>query len=188
MNPAIEAAERVEARWFSAPASGLEPGRVHRSRGRTITESDVVAFAAQTGDMHPQHTDAAWAATSRFGERVAHGMLVLSFAVGLVPFDPERVVALRGLDAVTFKRPVRIGETISVHTTIESVRGLDRDHALVSLGWRILNQDERVVARARVEALWRDPPVAPGERPNPAPARAEAAIGDELYLSGQVLL
>ncbi len=43
------------------------------SRGRTITEADVVQFAALTGDLHPQHTDAAWAASSRFGERVAHG-------------------------------------------------------------------------------------------------------------------
>ena len=59
-------------------------------------------------------------ARSRFGERVAHGMLVLSYAVGLVPFDPERVVALRGLDSVTFKRPVLIGDTIRVRSRVEA--------------------------------------------------------------------
>ena len=46
---------------------------------------------ALTGDFHPQHVDAEWAAESPFGERIAHGLLVLSYAAGLVPFDPERV-------------------------------------------------------------------------------------------------
>ena len=91
--------------------------RADRRAGGTITEADLVSFAALTGDWHPQHADAEWAAAGRFGERVAHGMLVLSYAVGLVPFDPERVVALRGLDSVTFKRPVRIGDTIRVRST-----------------------------------------------------------------------
>ena len=125
------------------------------TRGRTITEADVVSVAALTGDWHPQHADAAWAAGSRFGERVAHGMLVLSYAVGLVPFDPERVVALRGFEDVTFKRPVRIGDTIRVHSYVEGSRPLDDGHALVTLAWRIVNQDGATVARARVQALWR---------------------------------
>ena len=49
-----------------------------------------------------------------FGERVAHGMLVLSYAVVFVPIDPDRVVALRGVDEVAFKRPVKIGDTMRV--------------------------------------------------------------------------
>ena len=125
------------------------------SRGRTITEADLVSFAALTGDWHPQHADAEWASRSRFGERVAHGMLVLSFAVGLVDFDPERVVALRGLDSATFKRPVMIGDTIRVRSRVEAARPLDDEHLLVAFGWRVENQDGKLVARARVEALWR---------------------------------
>ena len=58
-------------------------------RGRTITEADLVSFAALTGDWHPQHADAEWADAGRFGERVAHGMLVLSYAVGLVRVRPR---------------------------------------------------------------------------------------------------
>jgi 3-hydroxybutyryl-CoA dehydratase len=84
---------------------GLKPGQRFTTRARTITESDVVAFATLTGDLHPQHVDADWAAASRFGERVAHGMLVLSYAVGLVPLDPDRVVALRRVREAVFKRP-----------------------------------------------------------------------------------
>jgi 3-hydroxybutyryl-CoA dehydratase len=132
------------------------PGARHVSRGRTITEADVAQFAALTGDMHPQHTDAVWAAGGRFGERVAHGMLVLSYAVGLVEFDPERVVALRRVSNAVFKRPVVLGDTIHVESAIEAVDELDGDHSLVVCGWRVLNQDDRLVTRATVELVWRN--------------------------------
>ncbi len=125
------------------------------SRGRTITEADLVSFSSLTGDWHPQHGDAEWAASSHFGERVAHGMLVLSYAVGLMPFDPERVVALRGFDSVAFKRPVLIGDTIRLRSRVDAVKRLDDENALVTLAWRIVNQADRAVARARVEVLWR---------------------------------
>src|SRR3954467_6595109 len=92
---------------LSQPFDDLVEGTAFATRGRTVTEADVVAFAAQTADWPPQHTDAAWAADSAFGERIAHGMLVLSYAVGLVPFDPDRVIALRRIGDVVFKRPVR---------------------------------------------------------------------------------
>jgi acyl dehydratase len=128
-----------------------------RSRGRTITEADVVAFSALTGDWHPQHSDATWAAESAFGERIAHGMLIMSFAVGLVDFDPERVVALRRLKDVVFKRPVRLGDTIHVEGTVTDSRPIDEETALQTWSWRIVNQDGELVCRALVEALWREP-------------------------------
>jgi 3-hydroxybutyryl-CoA dehydratase len=126
------------------------------SRGRTITEADVAQFAALTGDTHPQHTDAVWAAGSRFGERIAHGMLVLSYAVGLVEFDPERVVALRRVANAVFKRPVALGDTIHVASAVEAVDPLDDEHSLVACGWRVLDQNDRLVVRATVELVWRD--------------------------------
>jgi acyl dehydratase len=140
-----------------------ELGAELTTRGRTITETDLVSFSSLTGDWHPQHADAEWAANGRFGERVAHGMLVLSYALGLMPFDPERVVALRGLDSVTFKRPVRIGDTIRLRSTVERVRELDAEHSLVTLGWQVINQDGRTVVRARVDALWRSAETPPTE-------------------------
>jgi 3-hydroxybutyryl-CoA dehydratase len=133
----------------------LRVGDETTSPGRTITEADLVGFASLTGDWHPQHADAEWAGAGRFGERVAHGMMVLSYAVGLVAFDPERVVALRGLGSATFKRPVRIGDTIRVRSRVAEVRPLEDGVALVELEWRITNQDDEVVARARPVALWR---------------------------------
>jgi acyl dehydratase len=150
----------------------LDPGRPGVravSRGRTITEADVVQFAALTGDMHPQHTDAVWAASSRFGERIAHGMLLLSYAVGLVDFDVERVVALRRVSNAVFKRPVALGDTIHVESAVEAVEELDRDHSLVTCGWRVLNQDGRLVTRATVELIRRNAAEGPVDGRPPAP-------------------
>jgi acyl dehydratase len=152
---------------LSAPFEQLAVGDAFVSRGRTVTEADVVGFAALTGDWHPQHADAEWAASSAFGERIAHGMLVVSFAVGLVPFDPDRVVALRRVADVTFKRPVRLGDTIHVAGNVAELRELDDVTGLVAFAWKVLNQDGRTACRARVEVLWRrdgvrlDDPFAP---------------------------
>ncbi len=140
---------------LDAPFDELKEGTRFDTRGRTITESDVVAFAAQTGDWHPQHTDAVWAASSRFGERIAHGLLVLSYGVGLLPFDPERVVALRRVGDAVFKRPVCVGDTIRVRGSIESCAPIDDGAGLVAIGLRIVNQHDAVVVRARVDVVWR---------------------------------
>jgi 3-hydroxybutyryl-CoA dehydratase len=145
---------------FVLDFDALGGGERFVTRGRTITEADIVQFATLTGDMHPQHTDASWAAESRFGERIAHGMLVLSYAVGLVPLDPEHVVALRRVSDVVFKHPVYIGDTIHVEGRIESLKPVDDQHGLAEATWRIVTQRGRVAARARVELLWRRSPVA----------------------------
>jgi 3-hydroxybutyryl-CoA dehydratase len=153
----------------------LNPGMNLRSRARTITESDLVSFAAITGDWHPQHVDAEWAADSRFGERIAHGMLVLSYSIGLMGFDPDRVVALRGIDSLTFKRPVGIGETIRVEADVEDVRPIDPDHELIELRWRVLTGD-RLALRARVTIVHR-----PATHEVPGTRSANGAASEALY-------
>jgi acyl dehydratase len=141
----------------AAPDNGHTATGTFVSRGRTVTEADVVAFSALTGDWHPQHADASWAAESAFGERIAHGMLIVSFAIGLVNFDPERVVALRRIRDVVFKRPVRFGDTIHVEGSEAERRAVDDETALVTWNWRIVNQDDDLVARVTIEALYREP-------------------------------
>ena len=148
----------------------LELGTGFRSQGRTITETDLVSFAALTGDRHPLHTDAEWAAESEFGGRVAHGMLLLSYCVGLVPFDPEFVLALRGFERVAFKRPVRIGDTIRVEGEVESKQELDAATGLVVFGWKVLNQRDEGVAMAKVRVVWR------------RAAQPVDAVAEEVYL------
>ena len=145
---------------FSVDFDALEGGERFVTQGRTITEADIVSFATLSGDFHPQHTDGSWASESRFGERIAHGMLVLSYAVGLVPLDPGHVVALRRITDVVFKHPVYIGDTIHVEGRIEALKPVDDQHGLVEANWRIVTQRGRAAARARVELLWRRSPVA----------------------------
>jgi acyl dehydratase len=140
---------------WSAPFEALSVGQRFQTRGRTVTEADVVAFAGLTGDFHPQHSDAEWAQRSAFGQRIAHGMLIISFAVGLVPLHPERVIALRRLEDVVFKRPVLLGDTIHVRGEIERLRPIDDSAGLVACRWLIVNQRDQLTCRARVEVLWR---------------------------------
>lgn len=148
----------------------LTPGEGFTSRGRTITEGDLVSFSSLTADWHPQHSDAVWAGGSPFGERIAHGMLLLSYAVGLAPIDPARVVALRAIDKVVFKRPVKIGETIHLEGEIEETKALDDDVGLVTFRWKVVNQDGELAVRARVTVVWRRT----GEAAEPAAPDASA--------------
>lgn len=146
---------RVDGTPLARSFDSLELGEEFRTRARTVTEADVVAFSALTGDWHPQHADAVWAASSPFGERIAHGMLVLSFAFGQVEFDPDHVVALRRLGPATFKAPVRLGDTIHARGRIASLRPLDDATGLVETAIEVVNQHSNVVALATAVVIWR---------------------------------
>ena len=140
----------------------LNVGDAFETAGRVIGEEDVAAFARLTGDHHPLHTDAEWAAQSALGERVAHGMLVLSYAVGLAEFAPQRVLALRGLRDVVFKRPVKLGDTITLTGEIRELKAVSDAAGLVTYGWSITEQRHRLCVRAVVEVLWmREPAQVP---------------------------
>jgi 3-hydroxybutyryl-CoA dehydratase len=140
---------------FAKDFDRLSVGERFVTRGRTIGESDITGFATLSGDTHPQHTDAEWAAGSRFGERIAHGLLVLSYASGLMAFDPERIVALRRVSDAVFKQPVKIGDTIHVEGEVVDKHEIDVGYGLVSTRWRVMNQRGKLVARATVDLVWR---------------------------------
>jgi 3-hydroxybutyryl-CoA dehydratase len=144
---------------FEKSFDELEVGERFVTEGRTISEADISGFASLTGDHHPQHTDAGWAEESRFGERIAHGLLVLSCAAGLVPFDPDRVVALRKVGDAVFKAPVKIGDSVHVEGEVTKTRELDDEHGLVECRWKVLNQHGKMVLRVSVEVVWRAQPV-----------------------------
>jgi 3-hydroxybutyryl-CoA dehydratase len=145
----------TSAHTFEKDFDALDVGERFETRARTIGEADITSFATLTGDTHPQHTDAEWAAQSRFGERIAHGLLVLSYAAGLVPFDPDRVVALRKVSDATFKQPVKIGDTVHVEGEVTKTRMLDDGHGLVECRWKVMNQRGKMVLRMSVEVVWR---------------------------------
>jgi 3-hydroxybutyryl-CoA dehydratase len=88
---------------------------------RTVTEADIVAFAAVTGDANPVHLDADYAATTSFGERIAHGMLsagYISAVLGTTLPGPGAVYLSQSLK---FKRPVRIGDAVTARATVTEI-------------------------------------------------------------------
>jgi acyl dehydratase len=105
----------------------IEEGETDVTQGRTITEADVTNFAGVSGDFNHLHTDEERMGDSMFGERIAHGMLVVSAATGLLwqertPEEREAVVAFYGLDELRFRQPVYIGDTIRVETEVLETR------------------------------------------------------------------
>ena len=103
----------------------FEIGESRRSTGRTITEADIVLHAGQTGDFFPHHMDAEWCATQPFGQRMAHGTLIIAVAVGMLSDEINPLAMSYGYDRVRFVSPVFIGDTITVEATVAE----KRDHA-----------------------------------------------------------
>ncbi len=94
---------------------------------RTVTEADILMFGAVSGDMNPVHFDAEFAANSRFGERIAHGMLTASHVSALIGMRLPGPGAVYISQTLAFKRPVKIGATVTTQieiTELEPQKGL----------------------------------------------------------------
>ncbi|KXX71371.1 MULTISPECIES: MaoC/PaaZ C-terminal domain-containing protein [Flammeovirga] len=93
-------------------------GDYRETLGRTITETDFVVHAGQTGDFFPHHMDAEWCKTQPFKERIAHGTLTFSVAIGMTATEINPEAFSKGYDRLRFVKPVHIGDTIHVKVTI----------------------------------------------------------------------
>lgn len=120
--------------------------------GVTVTEAHVVGFAGLTGDHHRLHTDAEFAARSRYGRRVVHGFLVLSLSAGLFPMDPEKVLAFYGMERVRFVRPTFIGDTLRCRLTVVGTQAKD-EGGVVETAMEMVNQRDETVAVAGLRIL-----------------------------------
>lgn len=130
----------------------LQIGDRREFTGVTITETHVVNFAGVTGDNFGLHMDAEYAKATPFGQRIAHGLLVLSCGAGLVPLLPGRVQAFIGLDEVRFRAPVFFGDTI--HPVMEVLEKKDKaPGGVVTIDEQILNQRDEVVISAKIR-IW----------------------------------
>ena len=152
-----EASYEPRGRYFE----DFEVGETIVTAGRTITESDIVSFAGLTGDYNQIHTDAQYAAGYVFGQRVAHGLLVLSVAMGLAVqtgFMERTVLAFRELDW-KFSLPTMIGDTIHVIIEVTGLKAMPRlGGGNVSLKASVINQDGKVVNRGNWLVLARSRP------------------------------
>jgi acyl dehydratase len=135
------------------PYEQINVGDRNITRGRTITEADIVQFAMLSGDWQQLHTDAEYAAAGRFGQRIAHGMLVLSISTGLTPFVSPHTQALYGFDRLRFLKPTFIGDTIHVETEVTDK--VDRGDAAGVVTWshRIVNQRGEDVCVSEIKLL-----------------------------------
>lgn len=106
---------------FDKPFEDYTVGEAWSSRGRTITEADLVMFSAFSADWYPLHTDKEWARKGPFGQRIAHGMLVLTVSTGLITMKPGVVLAFYGIDRVRFVAPTYIGDTLSAELQVNGL-------------------------------------------------------------------
>jgi 3-hydroxybutyryl-CoA dehydratase len=123
-------------------------GEVRTSRGRTITEADIVNFAGLSGDFVELHMNEEYAKRGPFGRRIAHGALIFSISTGLMvqmTSDHEAIVAFRGVDQLRFVAPVFIGDTIHVTKKTMDKQSKDDVRGLVAFETAVLNQDGKPV-------------------------------------------
>lgn len=133
----------------------LTVGMRFRSPGRTITEADLVNFAGLTGDFSELHTSDVYAKSSQFGRRIAHGMLGLAYAHGLMWARTgelrEIAIAFLGITDWKFVGPIYLGDTIFVNYTLAELRDSKSrpTQAIASFDVEVVNQHETVVQRGR---------------------------------------
>ncbi|WEG11728.1 MaoC/PaaZ C-terminal domain-containing protein [Pullulanibacillus sp. KACC 23026] len=94
-------------------------GNQRETIGRTITETDIVLHAGQTGDFFPHHMDAEWCKTTEFKQRIAHGTLIFSIGVGMTATVINPAAFSYGYDRLRFIKPVLINDTIKVQVSIK---------------------------------------------------------------------
>jgi len=97
-------------------------GSTRQTRGRTLTETDIVLHAGQSGDFYPHHMDAEWCKEQEFRQRIAHGTLVFTMAVGLTAGEINPDAFTYGYDRLRFVKPVFIGDTLRVRVTVKEKR------------------------------------------------------------------
>ena len=121
---------------------------------RTMTENDIMTFAALSGDNNRIHTDPEFSKTTMFGKQVAHGLLGLSVASGLAwqtGILDGTVIAFREINEWKFVKPVFIGDTIFVVLVVKELKALPRiGGGSVTITLEVKNQNEEVCHRG----LW----------------------------------
>jgi len=137
----------------------LTVGLKFRSPGRTITDADLVGFAGLTGDFSELHTSDVYAEASQFGRRVAHGMLGLAYAHGLMWARTgelrETAIAFLGISDWRFVGPIFVGDTIFVNYELAELRDSKSrpTQAIASFDVAVVNQRGETVQTGRKALL-----------------------------------
>lgn len=136
---------------------------------KTLTEKELVLFAAVSGDVNPVHLDAEFAKTSMFGERIAHGLWsgsLISAALATQLPGPGTIYLSQDL---SFRRPAKLGDTLTVTLTVKEKQD---EKKIVILDCVVTNQDDKAVVTGTAKVI------APTEKEVlDAPALPEITIG-----------
>ncbi|ARM74694.1 MaoC family dehydratase [Acidianus manzaensis] len=131
-------------------------GQKWETKGRTVTEADVVLFTGLTGALNPLFLDEEYGKKTRFGSRILPGLLTASFAVGLayqLSTDPfgEGFVALTKVE-IEAKKAVKIGDTLKVIVEVADKKERQKD-GRIYLNLTTLNQNKEEVMKLKMEIL-----------------------------------
>jgi 3-hydroxybutyryl-CoA dehydratase len=118
--------------------------------GRTITEADIVAFAGLSGDFNSLHMDQEYAKAGAFGQRIAHGLLILSISSGLTVqagLTTDSIIAFYGIDKLRFVKPVFIGDTVRVKNRVIELtpKKDDETRGLITFETTVIKQQDETV-------------------------------------------
>ncbi len=142
----------MKAMYFDEFAVGQE----FITKARTVTEADIVNFAALSWDTNPLHTDAEFAAQSQFGERIAHGMLGLVIHAGLsqmLGIMEGTLIAFLGM-TWQYHHPIKIGDTVHVVQRVTEMREASQgDRGVLTFEKELINQRGEVVQSGTTTVL-----------------------------------
>ncbi len=96
------------------------------SYSQTITDADIKAFAEISGDNNPVHMSDEYASASRFGKKIAHGLMSASFFSALFGTRIPGPGCVYVSQSLSFKRPVYIGDTVTATVTVKSIEASNR--------------------------------------------------------------
>ena len=133
-------------------------GDCFASQARTVTEADVVAFAGLSGDFNPLHTDAEFGKSTPVGERIAHGMLIVSMATGMANwtgvFEGTTIALMEQL--IRYRGVVRFGDTVHLELEVLDKKETSKpDRGVVRYAARVFNQKSEVVVDGEWTLLMR---------------------------------
>jgi acyl dehydratase len=132
-------------------------GQTVTTVGRTISEDAIFTFAGLTGDYNQIHTDAAFAKTTQFGQRIAHGLLGLAVATGLIMRTgllEGTVLAFREIQEWKFVKPTFIGDTVHAVLTVIETKALPRiGGGSLLAAVELRNQDDEVLQKGTLNLL-----------------------------------
>src|SRR5580704_5735383 len=128
-------------------------GQIFSSPPRTITEEDVLGFAALTGDAHPLHYDDEYAKSTRFGRPIVHGLHLMALtALGATPLSAQLADSMIAMleQQATFRKPAFKDDTLRPQIEIEAIDRLPgKDWGKLAMKVRLINQREEIVLEGR---------------------------------------